>query len=565
MTIYFKNNFLMLMLIYSTFIFAQEKIVVGNVYPGEVEQAGFNINSDATIEINGKGASFGEWENYLSYYSWILESKNRNVVWRSEKCEDYSKHDGEYNFNSTLELKAGNYEVYFASAKNKNSFTSNGFGIIGGIFNGRKSNIKEFKKDYFVTIYNDKNLLKSVNPFHLVDNRNKNAIVSFTRVGDSENRKKSFSLKSDVRIKIYGIGEGIRDEFYDFGYIYDLEKNKKVWMFNNSVGKYAGGGEKNIFEKTEITLPKGSYKAVYKTDDSHSFDEWNTAPPDDPQYWGIVISLVDDNEINNIIPFNEKYIVKPFVDITKVEDEAFVSQGFSISNNLGIRVLALGEGFKELVDYGWIENADTKEIVWKMTYRNSEYAGGSTKNRIADEVIQLPAGNYVVYFVTDDSHNYQDWNDTPPIDEEKWGISLYFQNSGGNFSAELFEANKYVNKNIIAQITKVFDDKELKKDFSISKKSKIRIIALGESSGNDLVDYAWITDSNGKFVWEMNYNETKHAGGAEKNRIFNNLIELESGKYYLHFKTDDSHSFEEWNSTPPDNQQMFGVTILYEK
>ena len=565
MTIYFKNNFLMLMLIYSTFIFAQEKIVVGNVYPGEVEQAGFNINSDATIEINGKGASFGEWENYLSYYSWILESKNRNVVWRSEKCEDYSKHDGEYNFNSTLELKAGNYEVYFASAKNKNSFTSNGFGIIGGIFNGRKSNIKEFKKDYFVTIYNDKNLLKSVNPFHLVDNRNKNAIVSFTRVGDSENRKKSFSLKSDVRIKIYGIGEGIRDEFYDFGYIYDLEKNKKVWMFNNSVGKYAGGGEKNIFEKTEITLPKGSYKAVYKTDDSHSFDEWNTAPPDDPQYWGIVISLVDDNEINNIIPFNEKYIVKPFVDITKVEDEAFVSQGFSISNNLGIRVLALGEGFKELVDYGWIENADTKEIVWKMTYRNSEYAGGSTKNRIADEVIQLPAGNYFVYFVTDDSHNYQDWNDTPPIDEEKWGISLYFQNSGGNFSAELFEANKYVNKNIIAQITKVFDDKELKKDFSISKKSKIRIIALGESRGNDLVDYAWITDSNGKFVWEMNYNETKHAGGAEKNRIFNNLIELESGKYYLHFKTDDSHSFEEWNSTPPDNQQMFGVTILYEK
>jgi len=565
MAINFRNIFLVLILVYSTFSFAQEKIKVGNVYPGEVELGGFNLSKDATIIISGEGASFGEWENYLSYYAWILESKTRTVVWRSEKCDDYSKHDGEYDFNSTLKLKSGNYEVYFASANDRNKFSVNGLGIIGGIFNGRKSNIKKFKKDFFVTIYNDENFLKSIDPFQLVDNLNKNAVVSFTRVGDSEKRNKSFSIKSDTQISIYGIGEGIRDEFYDFGYIYDLIKNRKIWMFNSSDGKYAGGGKKNVIEKAEITLPKGSYEAVYKTDDSHSFDEWNTAPPDDPQYWGFVISLVNEKEKDNIIPFNEKYIVKPFVDITKVEDEAFISQGFSISENLDVRILAVGEGHKELVDFGWIENADTKEIVWKMTYRNSEYAGGSRKNRIADEVIQLPAGNYVVYFVTDDSHNYQDWNDTPPIDEEKWGISLYFQNSGGNFSAELFEANKYVNKNIIAQITKVFDDKELKKDFSISKKSKIRIIALGESRGNDLVDYAWITDSNGKFVWEMNYNETKHAGGAEKNRIFNNLIELESGKYYLHFKTDDSHSFEEWNSTPPDNQQMFGVTILYEK
>ena len=36
------------------------------------------------------------------------------------------------------------------------------------------------------------------------------------------------------------------------------------------------------------------------------------------------------------------------------------------------------------------------------------------KNRVADEVIRLEAGSYIVGFVTDGSHAYRDWNSGPP-------------------------------------------------------------------------------------------------------------------------------------------------------
>ncbi|MBU0473580.1 MAG: hypothetical protein KKF62_05410 [Bacteroidetes bacterium] len=560
-----KYNLLLLLLISSTLTFAQKTIKVGNVYPGEVELGGFNLSKDVTIKISGEGASFDEWDNYLNYYAWILDTETRNVVWRSEECDDYSKNDGEYDFDSEVKLKAGNYEVYFAAGYERDKFIVRGLGMIEGLFDSRKSDIKKFKKSFFVTISDEKNLLKSVDAFLLVNDRNKNALASFSRVGDSENLKKEFSLKGDTKISIYGIGEGINNEFYDFGYIYDLTKNKRVWMFNSSDGKYAGGGKKNVQERAEITLPKGSYEVRYRSDDSHSFDEWNVLPPDDPQYWGIVISFLDQNEKKNIIPFNKKDIVSPVIELTKVEDDAFVSQGFTLSKNLELRILAVGEGYKELVDYGWIENANTKEIVWKMNYRNTSYAGGAKKNRIVDEIITFEPGNYIAYYVTDDSHNFRDWNEKPPFEEDKWGISIYTMNNDDKDLVKLFDAKKFVNKNTITEITKVYDDQELEKTFLISGSAKIRIIAIGESDGTDLADYAWITDNNGKTVWKMKYRETTHAGGSQKNRLYNDVINLDSGKYKLHYKTDDSHSFEDWNSPAPDNPQMYGVTLLYEK
>ena len=549
--------------LFSLSTFAQEVLKVGNVYPGEVEMGGFNLSQGTTIEIEGEGASFDKWDNYLEYYAWILKTDTRKVVWRSKNSDDYSKQDGEYDFDSEIELEAGNYEVYYTGGREGNSYTINinGIGAIQDLFNGKKCHIKKYKKEFYISISSDENPIKIVDPVKLVDAR-ENAIVSFTRVGDSENLQKGFSLKANTEISIYGIGEGVRSEFYDFGYIYDVANNKRVWMFNRNDGSYAGGGKKNTVEKAEITLPKGSYKVHYKSDDSHSYDEWNVLPPDDPQYWGIVVSLVNTADKKNIIPFRKKDIVKPIIDITKVEEDEFLSQGFTLSKNIKLRVMGLGEGRKDFSDYGWIENANTKEIVWKMTPENSEYAGGARKNRIADNIINLDAGNYIAYYITDDSHNYDDWNNTPPFEEDKWGITIWALNKKDKSSVKLFNAKNFVNKNIIAELTMVGDDENLSKKFSISKKRLVKVIAIGEGSGGELVDYAWITDENGYTIWEMKYKETSHAGGGSKNRIFNSEITLKAGDYKLHYITDDSHSFEEWNTSPPDNPQMYGVTLL---
>ncbi len=40
---------------------------------------------------------------------------------------------------------------------------------------------------------------------------------------------------------------------------------------------------------TTILLDRGSYRLRFKSDDSHSFGDWNADPPDDQQYWGITL------------------------------------------------------------------------------------------------------------------------------------------------------------------------------------------------------------------------------------------------------------------------------------
>lgn len=81
----------------------------------------------------------------------------------------------------------------------------------------------------------------------------------------------------------------------------------------------------------------------------------------------------------------------------------------------------------------------------------------------------------------------------------------------------------------------------------------MRIFAIGEGTGGQMYDYGWIENAEtGKAVWEMKEPETRHAGGASKNRQIDTVIRLPAGKYKLHYKSDDSHSFDNWNALPPD-------------
>ncbi len=565
--VFLKYTFLItsgLLLFISISTFAQKSLKVGNVYPGEVELGGFNLLQDDYISIKGKGASFDKGDGSLRYYAWILRTDSREVVWRSEDTEDYSRDDGEYKFNEKLKLDAGNYEVYYTGGKASNVYFIDGFDMLQNLFRKQRCDYDEFRNEFFVKILSNSSSFKITDPEEAV-NKKEGVIVSLIRVGDYENLQKGFSLKKETKVNIYALGEGVKSEFYDLGYIYDVSQNKKVWMFNRKDGSYAGGGKKNTVQKTTIILSKGSYKVYYKSDDSHSYDEWNVLAPDDPQHWGIEVSLVNKNDKKNVIPFRKEDIVEPIVEMIKVEEEEYLSQGISLSKKTKLRVLSIGEGRRELVDYGWIVNADTREIVWKMTEDNTEYAGGGKKNRMVDEVIELNSGNYIVNYITDDSHNYDDWNTTPPFDEERWGITIWTVNKNDRRSVKIFNPKKYRSKNLIAEIIEVGDDEYLKKSFTLDRTTDVRIIALGESDGHELADYAWIKDSFGDTVWEMKYRNTTHAGGARKNRIFNDVIKLRPGRYKVYYSTDDSHSFEEWNMNPPDNPQMYGVTLLYDK
>jgi CubicO group peptidase (beta-lactamase class C family) len=113
----------------------------------------------------------------------------------------------------------------------------------------------------------------------------------------------------------------------------------------------------------------------------------------------------------------------------------------------------------------------------------------------------------------------------------------------------------------LAEIVRVADDSDKTAEFSVSQEQTVRVFAIGEGQGADMFDYGWIENAEtGKRIWEMKMPESKHAGGAPKNRLSDTVVTLPTGKYKLRYKTDDSHSFDNWNALPPD-VNFWGIAI----
>jgi hypothetical protein len=252
------------------------------------------------------------------------------------------------------------------------------------------------------------------------------------------------------------------------------------------------------------------------------------------------------------------------VSLTKVRDNEYRTEGFTLKEPATVRVYAFGErnnNRRSMADYGLILNAKTRSKIWTMDVDRTYYGGGGSKNRFMDEAIALPKGSYVVSYTTDDSHSYDNWNDDPPFDPEHYGISV--MGAGEKFNSAII--SKYVearDKNIIAQIVRVGNDADKTERFSLPKTTRIRVYSIGEGRDREMYDYGWIEEAKtGNVVWEMTYNMTFYAGGGRKNRMVNTTILLEKGDYRLRWRSDDSHSFGDWNVDPPEDPQYWGITL----
>ncbi len=177
----------------------------------------------------------------------------------------------------------------------------------------------------------------------------------------------------------------------------------------------------------------------------------------------------------------------------------------------------------------------------------------------------MDKGDYIAYYVTDGSHSFRDWNASPPYDPEHWGLTLLAANkdfSGG----EISDYQVKEDKNVLARIVRVRDHEYARERFTLNRDSEVHIYALGEGMRGWMYDYGWIEDDKtGRVVWEMTYRKTDHAGGARKNRLFNDTVFLKKGDYRLYYESDDSHSFHDWNDAPPYDPLNWGITVYLVK
>lgn len=554
---------------------AQEsKLTVGYLKPGEIDVKAFVLKNETTIKVEGSGGLFKKIGNDLMFYGWIIDSRSRKVVWNLldvANDEFFAKENpGRFSFKNEVKLPAGQYEVYYAAGMNYNRFGRKDYNFqindLGDLINLVFREINYNNDEYYDSKYSSRFSMSLILPNssytevafdQKVNDFSANALISVVRAGDNLDFKKSFTVDSDVKLNIMAIGEQSEGELYDFAWIVNANTFEKVWPNNETRFKKAGGGSKNKSTFQTITLPKGNYTLYYTSDDSHSYDKWNVLPPYDPQFWGVTIwpDLEDKAKVRVIEPTD------PFaLKLNKAKNNAYLSQGFTLKKDMKIRIVSEGEstGDFDMADYGWIVNTDTHTTVWEFTQRKSQYAGGAEKNKLVNMEIDLPKGNYIAYYVTDDSHAYGKWNSAPPIMPELWGFNIIADKD----SFVLTDAQNPTNSQIVAEAVRVRDDEKISKSFTLDKESKIRIYAIGEGVDDELVDYGWIKSSTtGKVVWEMTYRTTENAGGAEKNRMYDGSIVLPAGDYTLYFQTDDSHSYHDWNDTPPYDQDHYGITI----
>jgi hypothetical protein len=561
---------------------ADENLInMTNLREGDLLSDGFILNAKTRINIHAVGSGF-DYSDYLYAYGWIINADSREPVWVLEE-QDTRSIGRRYNlreFDDEITLDAGRYECYFYAgapyiSTDGTEITIDNLGdaidIIGSAFDQEKKKRKyldpdEDYTDLLLTITAPAGSFAKFDPLAKL---RENAIVECLQPGDDYSVKKGFTLKKEMSLKIIAIGEYSTSDgvFVDYGWIINADTRKKVWQMDKWNTSWAGGGRKNRGFNENVVLPAGNYLANYVTDDSHSFEDWNTPPPYDPMHYGLIISPANAADKQYVSAYEDTYSEPIVIQMTKIRDNEFVSKGFTLKNETNLHVVAIGEyGYDDaFADYGWFENLSNNEKVWEMTEDNTEHAGGASKNRKFDGIVTLPAGNYMAYYVSDDSHSYRDWNSTAPIDKEMWGLTIFGMGKNFNPASVQFFDEIPNNNTILAKLTGLGDDEDVEKRFEITTAQKIHIYALGEGKEGEMYDYGWIeNERNGDVVWEMTYRMTRYAGGAKKNRSVDADLLLQPGKYSVHFITDGSHSFPDFNEERPDNPQKWGILITKE-
>ena len=559
-------------------IIAQDNsVVIDNIGNYQIYLRGFTLDEDTEISLKAVGSgqdkelkrihNFQEDKYNMFAYAWILDARTREMVWRMTigNTEDDWWNENNRVFENKINLSKGEYELYFSAVEPKYFSFGSGYldldKILGSIF-GDDEWWDDHKDKWKVEVNGVENSFDEEAVKKYQNAVKNSAILALTEVRDSKYVNKGFSLSKAAKLRIYALGEGFKKEMFDKGWIIDAETREKVWEMKEDESEYAGGATKNRVVNETIRFEKGDYLVYYKTDDNHSCSKWNANPPYDPNFWGITIFGADEKFDKSIVTEYASAKDQEIISLNRLGDDVDVSEGFTLIKPTKIRVYAIGEGSDgEMFDYGWIEDAHTGKRIWKMRYRDTEDAGGASKNRLYDGIIKLDAGSYIVHFETDDSHSYEDWNRDEPYDPEGWGIQV-FCTGKGDIAKIVKKYEPKEDENIIVKLIRVGDDEHVRKQFSLKRKSKVRIYALGEGDWDEMYDYGWIEDfDTGDVVWEMDYSDTRRAGGNSKNRLYDQVIHLKAGNYIAHYQTDDSHAYKTWNKSPPRDRKNWGITI----
>jgi hypothetical protein len=95
----------------------------------------------------------------------------------------------------------------------------------------------------------------------------------------------------------------------------------------------------------------------------------------------------------------------------------------------------------------------------------------------------------------------------------------------------------------IAALQQVGNNQSLAKEFEMSQRAHVLIVAAGEGNLSELFDYGWVDLEGGRDpFWKMEAKQARYARGAFKNRLQVSIMTMKAGKYKLHYRSNSKHA-----------------------
>lgn len=207
---------------------------------------------------------------------------------------------------------------------------------------------------------------------------------------------------------------------------------------------------------------------------------------------------------------------------------------------------------------------ETGRRVWAASPETGTWAGGAQRNRAYDTTLVLAPGVYRLRAAADGAHGPDRWAANPPWAPAAWGVALH---DTGDGAVSRLRPDTAEGLPEIARLDCVGPDQDRRVRFALSDTLLVVVEAVGEmSSASRRFDVGTleVEPDAGPVttLWSMPYDETTHAGGADRNRRGVDVRVLPPGTYALRYVTDDSHDCSDgFPGGPPDDPSFWGIRV----
>ena len=555
-------------------------VVLTDIELESLKHQAFMLERPDTVVINATGSYEGS-DQRLAAYGWILRRDDRLVAWKMER-ETASRKKGTLAVvQDTIVLGSGLYDVYFTSYGNRVTVNP-GSSFWQRLTASEKAWRNDQRKWSLVlsTLHADEGNAYLKPDEDDVDRapQGEHMIWTSAPMRGRSSDDFLFEVNGSTTLRLYAIGE-IEREPRDYGWIENLVTGERLWEMTLQNTESAGGWKINRLFDGIVELEAGVYRSTFTTDARQSYKDWTGNPPYDPAGWGLSMYIVDDGDVTLFDPWSSR---QPIVSLSRITNDQTRNAKVQVMQPTMVLVSALGELTESSkYDYAWISSENKQEVIWEMSREFSQWAGGDESNRSTTAFLQLDPGTYTITYKTDGSHAYDDWSNGTPEHPERWGITL-FPASISSDSSMVLVVNADVRGTDVSGVNeitgspppvlgtgeRVLERTELGNEvqeevpFVIDEEVQLHIYAVGEISMSGRYDYGRIVnEETGESVWEMTWENTRPAGGEERNRLYDGVIALSAGRYIMYFVTDFSHAYGDFSDRAPDNPEQWGITI----